>query len=237
MSFRRKLQLLIIFGTFTSMALMALISIWRMGSMSDYAIENQKQVLLTDYDSFVKSEVQTVVKVISTFEQRAANKEITVDEAKKQAANVVRNLRYGKDNYFWIDSIDGTNIAYLGKEIEGKNRIEQQDKKGKRFISDLIEQGKKGDGGYVDYWFPKPDSNISLPKRGYALEFKPWGWIVGTGNYIDDIDNIVVKLRSDAKKDLNSNIVIFVISVLGTVFGGIIAGWWFTHGIINPDWC
>jgi methyl-accepting chemotaxis protein len=233
MSFKRKLQLLILIGTMTSMTLMSLISVWRMGSMSDAAINNQEKVLLTDYDSFIKTQVETVLNLISGLERRATNGELTVDDAKKQAADIVRKLRYGNENYFWIDTVEGINIAYLGKEIEGKSRIDQQDKKGSRFIHELIEKAKNDGGGYVDYWFPKPGNEVPLPKRGYALEFKPWGWVVGTGNYVDDIDTIVKKLRVDAKKDLNVNILIFCLSAIGTVIGGLIGGWWFTQDIIN----
>jgi len=233
MSFKRKLQLLILIGTITSMTLVSMISVWRMGSMSDLAINNQKKVLLTDYDSFIKTQVETVLTIISGLERKAANGELTDNEAKRQAADIVRKLSYGKENYFWIDTVEGINIAYLGKEIEGKSRIDQQDKKGNRFIEELIKKAKKDGGGYVDYWFPKPGNDNPLPKRGYALEFKPWGWVVGTGNYVDDIDIIIKKLHVDAKKDLNANIIIFCLSAIGTVIGGLIGGWWFTQSIIN----
>jgi len=64
-----------------------------------------------------------------------------------------------------------------------------------------------GIAGYTDYWFPKAGSDTPLPKRGYSLEFKPWGWVVGTGNYVDDIDTIVAEQQKTARDEFIHNIV------------------------------
>ena len=77
----------------------------------------------------------------------------------------MRQLRYQKAGYFWIDTVDGTNIVLLGKPSEGKNRIDLQDKNGKYFSREIIKQVTKNGGAYTDYWFPKAGSDISTFPR------------------------------------------------------------------------
>ena len=62
-----------------------------------------------------------------------------------------------------------------------------KDANGKLLIQDLVKAANQG-GGFVDYWFPRAGQQKPEPKLGYAALFKPWGWVVGTGIYIDDID-------------------------------------------------
>ena len=62
---------------------------------------------------------------------------LTEEEAKKRAAEIVRNIRYDKDNYMWIDTTEGITVAFLGKEQEGKSRIEAVDASGKKFIREM----------------------------------------------------------------------------------------------------
>ena len=58
-------------------------------------------------------------------------------------------------------------------------------------IKDIIENGKKENGGYTDYWFTRREGSEAVEKRGYSKLYKPFNWVVGTGNYIDDINDII----------------------------------------------
>ncbi len=66
--------------------------------------------------------------------------------------------------------------------MEARNRLEDQDAKGKHYVKEFLAKGKAG-GGYVEYWFPKKGQNAPQPKRSYVLLFKPFGWVVGSGYY------------------------------------------------------
>lgn len=233
MKFKTKLLLSIFVGACIALSALSGIAVYRMHLLSDASLAIQKKALLDDYDSLIKGQVQTVVSLLGTFEERAAKGELTVEEAKTEAANLVRQLRYQKDNYFWIDTIDGTNVVLLGKPAEGKSRIDLQDKKGKYIVKELIEQGRKEGGGYTDYWFPKAGSDEPLPKRGYSLEFKPWGWVVGTGNYIDDIDKIMAEHQKKAKQEFVANIGFFAVSAVIVILGCLGFGFWFATDIIR----
>ena len=134
-------------------------------------------------DELIKCEVETAVSMLKAINAKHLNGDMTLDEAKKLGADLLRDLRYGKDGYFWADTFEGVNVVLYGKEdVEGKNRWEAQDTKGNYFIKEISKAGRTG-GGYVEYWFPKLKDSESIPKRSYALQFEPFEWVLGTGYY------------------------------------------------------
>ena len=74
-------------------------------------------------------------------------------------------------------------MLYGQTDMEGKNRLESKDYKGKFIIKDFIAKAKAG-GGFENYWFPKENHTTPFPKRGYVQVFEPFGWVVGTGYYL-----------------------------------------------------
>ncbi|MBC8061755.1 MAG: methyl-accepting chemotaxis protein [Clostridiaceae bacterium] len=181
-------------------------------------IASLEKTMRDSFDSEIKYQVQNAVSMLEGINKRVEKNEITLAEAKKLAADGLRGLKYGNGGYFWADSEDGTNIVLNGTSTEGTNRFNSQDAKGKFLIKEIIANGMKNDGGFTDYWFPKKGETIPLPKRGYSLEFKAFKWVVGTGNYVNDIDNAV-----DAKhKELNDKFSKGLILLIGIIFGIII---------------
>jgi methyl-accepting chemotaxis protein len=168
-------------------------------------IASYKQSLFSDFDFQAKSQVEQAVSMLKTVHDRHLKGEITLDEAKKQGADLVRGLKYGKDGYLWADTTEGQNVAMLGKAVEGTNRLNVQDANGKYLIQEIIKVGQQG-GGYTDYWFPKPGDPKPFPKRSYSLAFQPFGWVIGTGNYVDDLDALVQKATDENKKHLTQGI-------------------------------
>lgn len=145
------------------------------------------KLLNDDYDKLIKSEVETALSYLKYHDKFCKQNNINTDSAKFLAANYLRDLRYGESGYFWVDDSKGNNIVLLGRDTEGKNRLDLQDVKGNYLIKNIIANGLKG-GGFTDYWFPKKEGGEALLKRGYSLYFEPYDWVVGTGNYIEDID-------------------------------------------------
>ncbi|MDU0458015.1 MAG: methyl-accepting chemotaxis protein [Geobacteraceae bacterium] len=231
MSFRTKLLLFVFVGVFAALSALSGVAAYRMQLLSSASLANQKKSLLEDYDALIKSQVNTVVSLLGTVEERSRKGEISADEARKQAADMVRQLRYQKDNYFWIDTVDGVNVVMLGKPVEGKNRLDLKDQKGKLLIREIIENGRREGGGYTDYWFPKAGSDTPMPKRSYSLEFKPWGWVVGTGNYVDDIDKIMDEHKKTAQSSFIANIKFFAVAAIVIILGCLGFAFWFANDI------
>ncbi|MBP2649962.1 MAG: methyl-accepting chemotaxis protein [Firmicutes bacterium] len=176
---------------------------------------NQYRIELIDsFDRNVRFEVETAISILQDVYNQQQQGLLSETDAKKRAADIIRNLRFDNGNYFWIDTTDGVNVVLLGRDQEGKNRLSSKDAKGTEFIKDLIGNGMQPGGGYTNYWFSKPNQTEPLPKRSYTLLFQPYNWIVGTGNWIDEIDVLVAKKEQEQAALLRGQITIGLLCCL-----------------------
>jgi methyl-accepting chemotaxis protein len=112
---------------------------------------------------------------------------ISEQEAQLRAREEIRNLRYAGNEYLFIYDYDGVRLAMTDGKTEGKSFNDLKDANGVYLIRELVAAARKG-GGFVTYHFPKPGTDTPLPKLSYAVGFDAWGWMIGTGVYIDDVD-------------------------------------------------
>lgn len=134
-------------------------------------------------DVLVKSEVETAVSMLQAIFAKHQQGAMTLEQAKTLGADLLRELKYGADGYFWADTTEGVNVVLYGRpDVEGRNRLQDQDQKGTFYVKEFLAKGKAG-GGYVEYWFPKKGESAAQPKRSYVLSFEPFGWVVGSGYY------------------------------------------------------
>ena len=179
--------------------------------------------LRNDFDRLAKNEVETVISLLGSIRKLEQSGKLTPDVARNLAKDIVRELRYGKDGYFWMDDKQGNNVVLLGKNTEGTNRLNAQDKKGNRYVQDFLDAGNKG-GGYSDYWFPRKNATEPSPKRSYTQTFEPYGWVVGTGNYVDDIDVTVSKQAEVSKDNVNDiNTTFIIVSIAGLLLAAMVS--------------
>jgi len=140
----------------------------------------------------LKQLTQTAETTIAGFQAREKRGELTRAEAQKGAITAVKSMRYGHDDYFWINDMRPVMVAHPMKpELEGKSLAKTEDPNGKRLFVAFVDVVKARGSGYVDYMWARPGSEDPVPKLSYVIGFKPWGWVVGTGVYIDDIDAAV----------------------------------------------
>ena len=145
--------------------------------------ETEKLETSLAQDLLIKSEVETAVSMLQAIFIKHQQGEMSLVQAKKLGTDLLRELKYGSEGYFWADTTEGVNVVLYGKkDVEGKNRLENRDQNGMFYIKEFLAKGKAG-GGYVEYWFPKKGETIAQPKRSFVLLFKPFGWVVGSGYY------------------------------------------------------
>lgn len=166
--------------------------------MVDRQVKLLDTTLRDSFDRTISWEVETATSMLAKIDALKQDGTLTQAQADDLARKLLRDTRYGKDGYFWADKTDGTNVVLLGNATEGTNRMAFKDVNGYPVIENVIKNGMKDGGGYTDYWFPRAGSDKALPKRGFSMLSKPWGWVVGTGAYIDDIDVIVAEKRNAA---------------------------------------
>ncbi|EDU37063.1 methyl-accepting chemotaxis protein [Clostridium sporogenes] len=199
-------------------------SIYQLFSTKDKVLENQRKIMVQSYDLGIQNEVESAISVLEGINKRYQKGELKLQEAKKLGADLLRDMRYGKEGYFWADTLEGINVVLLGKDTEGKSRLEMQDAKGKYLIKEIIENGKKEEGGFTDYYFPKEGGSEALPKRSYSKLFKPFDWVIGTGNYIDTIDKIILTEQKSLEKQIFNKITFLLIMMVVMLSLAITAG-------------
>ncbi len=142
----------------------------------------------TERSDMIKYQVETAISSITPFYELAREGVMSAEEAQTLAKSVLRNQRYAQDGYFFVYAADVTNLVLGPKpENEGTNMIGVKDSNDVLFIRDLINAAREG-GGFVTYQWPKTGSDEPLPKLSYAKSFEPWEWMIGTGVYIDDLN-------------------------------------------------
>lgn len=111
------------------------------------------------------------------------------EEAKERVKNSIRRERYGRDGvgYFWVNTMDFQAVVHpVTPELEGKNLKNMRSRDG-QYIFQEIDKIVKSGGGFVEYFWPRPDTVIPERKMTYVTEYKPWGWVIGTGFYFSDL--------------------------------------------------
>jgi len=164
----------------------------------------------------IKELTQTVWSLIDSYHEREMNGELTREEAQKRAVLRIRTLRYGGENkdYFWIQDMHTNMVMHPYRpDLEGTDISGIHDPNGKYLFSAFVDVVRKQGAGYVDYmWQWKDDPEQIVPKLSYVQGYPPWGWIIGTGMYTDDVHAEIAAIRD--KLTTISILILFVVSLL-----------------------
>ena len=148
-----------------------------------------KSNLLEDRKAKLHDVVLLARQVIDLDYQASKKAGLSDAEAFEKSRALLRTLRFGSDDYFYAFSSEGLVQSHPNPKVENKNLYNAPDSDGVFFTKQQIELAAKG-GGFVAYRFPRAGGTDPLPKISYATEFKPYGWTIGGGIYLDDIDAI-----------------------------------------------
>src|SRR4051794_31036609 len=144
-------------------------------------LETQKRVEL-------KHVAQVAMGIIKEEQATVQSGGVSDAQARTHAAARIAKLRYGENDYFWINDMHPTMVMHPTKpELNGKDLSENKDPNGKHLFVDMVDTVKRDGAGYVAYDWPKPGKDSPQPKLSYVEGYAPWGWILGTGVYIDDL--------------------------------------------------
>ena len=147
-----------------------------------------RTTMMEDRKVQTKHQVESGASILKHFHALAQAGSLPEADAKKAATEALRAVRYDGNNYLFIVTTTNHYVLLPPKpEMEGRDASGLKDTNGKHIIQEIVKAGAAG-GGYIDYWFPKAGATEALPKVSYAMGFAPWGWIIGTGIYVDDVD-------------------------------------------------
>ncbi|MGU3808443.1 methyl-accepting chemotaxis protein [Vibrio diabolicus] len=151
---------------------------------------------------------------------------------KEAAKEILKAMRFESDGYFFAYDSQGVNTLHAIKpSLEGKNLYDLKDENGVAVIAGLIDASQKGDGFLYFSWH-KPTIDAQAPKLGYAEYLSKWGWVLGTGVYIDDIDQQVAMHRELKTQELKEHTLSAVlISVVGLIITSVLTSIVVSKGI------
>ncbi len=131
---------------------------------------------------------QTALAVFAKYHKLEQDGSLTRDEAQAKSLEVIGAMRYGKDGYLWVNDVNAKMVMHpIKPELNGQDLSDLKDPTGKRIFAEFARVVKESGEGFVDYQWPKPGFEAPVLKFSHVVGFAPWGWIVGTGVYADDL--------------------------------------------------
>ena len=209
-----------------SLQLMALIG----GLMIAFAIATFFQIksaadaIYHERYEMLRTQTETAVSVLKRYHALESKGELSREQAQTAAYDVINDMRFVPDGYYFGYDFAGTRVVYPEKKGVGKNFADLTDTTGNKFIMEIVNKGRAG-GNWTEYAWPKPGQPETdlYPKAAYSLGFEPWGITVGTGAYLDDLDATIMASVQAA------------LIVGGAVFAlGLIAAYLVIRGITKP---
>jgi methyl-accepting chemotaxis protein len=148
---------------------------------------------------------------------------IPVAEAQQRAKARVAALRYGNNDYFFITNLQTQMVMHpMSPALDGKDLTGNKDPNGKLLFIEMTDVVRRNGSGFVDYQWAKPGSDKPLPKLSYVAGFAPWGWIVGTGVYIDDLQ--AQSWAATQRSLIGAGLVLVVLLVVSVIMARRITG-------------
>lgn len=177
-----------------------------------FSLLQLREGLLQERHAKVRSLVEAAYSVAADYEARVRSGEMSVEAAQDHALMAVRAMRYDGSEYFWVHGRDYKMIMHpIKPELNGKSVEQVKDSNGKAVFVEMNQLVKAQGAGFVDYWWPKPGESMASPKVSYIKEFAPWGWIIGSGLYIDDIEKDFLQLISRVGGAVVGLLILFVV--------------------------
>ncbi|MBB3284477.1 methyl-accepting chemotaxis protein [Mitsuaria sp. BK037] len=166
-------------------------------------------------------QVKNAEQIAKRYFDRVGAGGLTEAEARKQAAAEIGKIRYSGNEYLWINDMSPKMVMHpIKPELNDKDLSGNKDPNGLKLFVAFVDTVKSQGSGFVDYLWPKPGAKDPEPKRSYVAGFKPWGWVIGSGVYIDDVSAIA---RRDAT--------IALTLVIAVGIAAMVAVEWFARGL------
>lgn len=146
--------------------------------------------LMQEKEHQTRKLVESAHSILVGYHNRFAKGELDEASAKSSALKDIKAIRYDGSNYFWINDMHPNMIMHpIKPALDGKDLSDIKDPSGKKLFVAFVNAVKEGGGsGFVPYLWPKPGSDDPVAKLSYVKDFKPWGWVIGSGVYIDDVE-------------------------------------------------
>ncbi|HYG89301.1 MAG TPA: methyl-accepting chemotaxis protein [Azospirillum sp.] len=178
-------------GKLTVMACAAMLGMLVVAVVS---LANLRAQLMQDRETKTQNLVESAVSLVKRYADLADKGSLPEAEAKRLALESVVALRYEGDNYFWVNDLDGILLAHphRAKQI-GQSILDLTDPTGFFIYKAFNETARRDGAGFVHYVGRRPGTEVNAAKVAFVQRVDRWGWVVGTGIYVDDVDTVFWK--------------------------------------------
>jgi len=147
-----------------------------------------RDLIMEEKKATVTYLVQEATSLMASYQKQVEAGLLTKEESQKRAAERISAIRYDGSNYLWINDLGPKMVMHpIKPELNGKDLSENKDPNGKSIFVEMAKVCRDKGKGFVDYAWSKPGSSQPVPKISYVELYQPWGWVIGTGIYIDDV--------------------------------------------------
>jgi methyl-accepting chemotaxis protein len=168
-------------------------------ALSAVFLWSERTLVMEERQLGVRQTVETAHGMVAHFHAQVAAGKMPEDEAKQRALAALKALRYSGNEYFWVNDMSPKMVMHpIRPELEGKDLSDNKDPTGQRLFVEFVKVVKAQGAGYVAYMWPKPGSDKPVQKASYVKGFEPWGWIIGSGVYVDTVDTAIGKRMLNA---------------------------------------
>ena len=155
-----------------------------------FSMKALNENLLEDRYTKTTHLTETATDVVNYFYQQSEKGILSEKESKAHALAAISEMHYDGEEYFWVNSVNHIMLAHPKEKLIGENIENIKDPNGVALFSEMVRLVKSEGEGYVAYQWNKSGSAEPTDKISYVKLFEPWGWVIGTGIYLDDVDEI-----------------------------------------------
>ena len=160
---------------------------------------SERTLLMAERSNNLKGMVDIATGIASHYHDLAKSQDLPEEVAKERALKAIGKLRYGEGEYFWVNDMQVHMLMHpIRPELDGKDLSGTTDPTGKHLFVSFVDTVKKDGQGFVEYLWPKPGHDQPVAKVSYVKGYAPWGWVVGSGVYVDDVQALFLKRMVEA---------------------------------------
>lgn len=149
---------------------------------------SERNMLTQERQSAVRQTVEVAHGILALYHEQAIKGEISQEQAQRSALQAISRLRYSGSEYFWINDMHPRMVMHAARpQLDGQDVTNNRDPSGRQLFVDFVNIVKKDGAGYHRYLWPMPGSDDPVEKVSYVMGFQPWGWVIGSGVYIDTV--------------------------------------------------
>ncbi|RLV60094.1 histidine kinase [Parashewanella curva] len=222
MNINLKLQLVTILPLIAALSAVLIVTQVEYQSLSEQTTNEYQRSVINHRKEELKNYIALAEGAINHVYQ---NPNLNEKQAQELVKQILNDMRFGEDGYYFAYKLDGTNLVLPNQQWRvGKNWMDMEDQNGVKIVKGLIDQAKQG-GGYIQYVFNQPSKNGEVSKKlAYSTFLDKWQWMLGTGVYLDDIDQEVATLNTNISEHIQSTSIFTLVIGLFSIITIFITG-------------